>query len=158
MPQPEAELRRLIQNHFSLESRSSDIPSLASELKREALRHYDDHLGQVLGFYAENIGLATSQRGRARRYAASDAFLESLVLANVKEPIELEEFLRLLHDRYGLVIGPEVGREVYGNVNHSHLRTNQRQFEERLRLLGLLKRLSDDCAFAQNPFWKLGGS
>jgi hypothetical protein len=159
MPQPEAELRKLILRQFALDSKAANIAGLENELRHEALEHYDGHLGQVLGFYAESIGLATSsQRGRARRYAASDAFLESLVLANVTQPIELEEFLKVLHDRYGLVVGPEVGRGAYANVNYLHLKANQRQFEERLRLLGFLKRLSDDCAFAQNPFWKPGGS
>jgi hypothetical protein len=52
-----------------------------------------------------------------------------------------------------MVIGSSVGQQVYTNVNYEHLKANQRHLEERLRVLGLLKRLSDDCAFVLNPFW-----
>jgi hypothetical protein len=157
-PKPGDALKKLIRERFAYSANANEAHGLSAELAQEAVGHYDDHLGAVMGFYAESIGLASSQRGRGRWYAASDAFLESLILANVTHPIELEEFLKRLHKRYKMVIGPEVGREVFENVNHDHLKANQRQFEERLRLLGFLKRLSDDCAFAQNPFWKAGAS
>jgi hypothetical protein len=67
-------------------------------------------------------------------------------------PMELEAFLQLMWERYRVVVGAEVGRQAFTNVNYAHLKANQRLLEERLRVLGLLKRLSDDCAFVSNPF------
>lgn len=124
-------------------------------IAREALEDHDQHLGRVIGFYAEQIGLAVAVRGAGRWYAASDGLLEALVLANVREPVEFETFLRTLWDRYGLVAGSEVGREAFKAANYGHFKANQRLLEERLRVLGLVHRLSDDCAFVHNPFYEV---
>jgi hypothetical protein len=132
---------------------SPDIDQLPQEVVESAISNHDAHLGRVVGFYAEKIGLAVARRGAGRWYAASDGLLEALVLANVTGPMELETFLDQLHERYGMVIGSSIGQRVYANVNYEHLKANQRHLEERLRVLGLLKRLSDDCAFVLNPFW-----
>jgi hypothetical protein len=123
-------------------------------LKEVARSVHDMHLGSVLGFYAEQIGLAASRQGASRWYAMSDGLLEALVMSNVREPMEFEVFLAKLDARYGFVIGSEVARQRYASVNDEHVKENQRHLENRLRMLGLLKRLSDDVAFVLNPFWK----
>ena len=105
-----------------------------------------------MGFYAEQIGLAT-RRGASRWYVLGDPLLEAVVLGNVAAPVEYEAFLALLHDRYGFVIGTEVAGRRYTHVNYQQVKANQQHLEDRLRMLGLLKRLSDDCAFVINPFW-----
>ena len=125
-------------------------------IAREALEDHDQHLGRVVGFYAEQIGLAVAVRGKGRWYAASDGLLEALVLANVKEPLEFESFLVKLWERYGIVAGSEVGRAAFKAANYGHFKANQRLLEERLRVLGLVHRLSDDCAFVHNPFYEVG--
>jgi hypothetical protein len=79
--------------------------------------------------------------------------LEAVVLANVAEPLEYETFLEKLHERYGFVIGTKIASANYTGINDQQVKANQRHLEERLRTLGLLKRLSDDCAFVVNPFW-----
>lgn len=127
--------------------------TLAQAIKKEALDNHEMHLGRVIGFYAEQIGLAVARKGSGRWYATSDGLLEALVLANVTTPMEFETFLETLFDRYGMIIGSEVGQRAYKSVNYEHLKANQKCLEERLRVLGLLKRLSDDCAFVVNPFW-----
>lgn len=137
----------------SPESNQTPVDQLPGEVVETAISNHDAHLGRVVGFYAERIGLTVARRGAGRWYAASDGLLEALVLANVTGPMELESFLDKLHERYGMVIGSDIGQQVYANVNHEHMKANQRHLEERLRVLGLLKRLSDDCAFVLNPFW-----
>jgi hypothetical protein len=106
----------------------------------------------VVGFYADQIGMAVARRGNGRWYAASDGMLEALVLANVTAPMEFEAFLDKLWARYGFVIGTDAARREFAEGNYEHFRSNQRMFEDRLRILGLSKRLSDDCAFVINPF------
>lgn len=122
---------------------------------KEAILDHDQHLGRVTGFYAEQIGIAVAVRGAGRWYAASDGLLEALVLANVREPMEFEAFLRKLWDRYGIVVGSEVSRDAFEAANYGHFKANQRLLEERLRVLGLVHRLSDDCAFVHNPFFEV---
>lgn len=156
---PRKAVLELLKRRFDFEPEGSPeggqvpIDELPGEVVEAAISNHNAHLGRVIGFYAEKIGLAVARRGAGRWYAASDGMLEALVLANVTAPVELESFLERLHERYGMVVGSVVGQQVYANVNHDHLRANQRHLEERLRVLGLLKRLSDDCAFVLNPFW-----
>jgi hypothetical protein len=62
--------------------------------------------------------------------------------------------LGLLHERYGFVIGdaqakPFVDR---GVADQEAFSDNAQRLEERLASLGLLKRLSDSCAYVENPY------
>lgn len=154
-PDPAQATRALVRERFAYEPKGHVEPDDWPELlKSEAVANHDAHLGRVAGFYAEQIGLAVVRRGAGRWYGASDGFLEALVLANVRGPVELETFLDRLWQRYRIVIGPTVGREAFETVSHGHLKANQLLLEERLRVLGLAQRLSDDCAFVRNPFFE----
>jgi hypothetical protein len=68
--------------------------------------------------------------------------------------LEFKDFLVLLHDRYGLVIGDQQARGFIdaGSADQEDFSDNARRLEERLASLGLLKRLSDSCAYVENPF------
>lgn len=150
----------LVEARFGFSWKDGDTRPEPSEypehIAKEALEDHEQHLGRVIGFYADQIGLAASVRGNGRWYAASDGLLEALVLANVKEPLEFESFLDELWTRYRIVVGSEVGRVAFETANYGHFKANQRLLEERLRVLGLVHRLSDDCAFVHNPFYEAG--
>ena len=152
-PNPRAALSELSKQVFSYEPEAKTESDMAEEIENEALANHDQHLGRVVGFYAEQIGLAVARRGTGRWYAASDGMLEALVLVNVTSPMEFEAFLERLWRRYGFVIGTDAGRREFPESNYDHFKSNQRLLEDRLRILGLLKRLSDDCAFVINPFF-----
>jgi hypothetical protein len=156
-PGPNKAVGELVKSRFAFEPEEpekGDVERMPDTLKEVARSVHDMHLGSVLGFYAEQIGLAASRQGASRWYAMSDGLLEALVMSNVREPLEFEVFLAKLDARYGFVIGSEVARQRYASVNDEHVKENQRHLENRLRMLGLLKRLSDDVAFVLNPFWK----
>lgn len=103
---------------------------------------------------AEAAGFASGRQRIGSWFCASDAFLEALVHARVAKPMTLEAFVAVLHDRYGLVTGPAEAVAHLGgmSINEASFRRNLLHLEERLAGLGLLKRLSDDCAFVTNPF------
>lgn len=154
-PNPTKAALDLVKAHFGYEPKepsSRTLGTLPQAIKEEALDSHNEHLGLVMGFYAEHIGLA-ARRGSSRWYVLSDSMLEAVVLGNVADPMEYETFLETLHKRYGFVIGTEIAGRFYTNVNYEQVKANQRHLEDRLRMLGLLKRLSDDCAFVVNPFW-----
>ena len=155
---PEKALRKLCADVFRYEPRAHDATAMAEEVENTALDNHDQHLGRVIGFYADQIGFAVARRGNGRWYATSDGFLEALVLANVRAPMEFEGFLEKVWRRYGFVIGTEAARQEYPEANYEHFKANQRIFEDRLRILGLSKRLSDDCAFVINPFYRQNGA
>lgn len=154
-PDPIAKARTVLGDWFGFApavAAQASPETLLDELRREASKKHDNNMGRIAGFYAEQIGM-TVGAGTRRWYGLTDSLTEALVLANVAEPLEYELFLERLQHRYGLVIGNSAGSELLGDdAPLEQLEQNQRLFEERLRVLGLLSRLSDDCAFVSNPF------
>ena len=66
---------------------------------------------------------------------------------------ELGEFLRRLFDRYGLIFGDREAEAVLAHADHDKkaFQANAARLEQRLGSLGMLRRLSDACAYVQNP-------
>jgi len=111
-------------------------------------------IGRAFTAHSRQIGFLSLKQGVGGWYTPSDAFLEALVVANVDGTVELQEFLRRLYKRYGFVIGVEEAKTA-SNVLPApgeSLVSNERRFEERMRVLGFIDRKSDDCAFVINPF------
>jgi hypothetical protein len=114
------------------------------------------HLQHVANFhsaYARSIGLASRRGTRRMRYAPNDQLLKSLVLALVPKRMEFQQFLQLLWERYSLVIGHRQANHYIGAASDQRaFEENARRLEMRLASLGLLHRLSDACAYVENPF------
>jgi hypothetical protein len=127
---------------------------LLEELVRRALVRHKQHVGKVHATWARLIGLSSRRSSRRVRYAPTDRFLKTLVVCGVSRRLEFKDFLALLHDRYGLVIGDHQARSYIdaGTADQEDFSDNARRLEERLASLGLLKRLSDSCAYVENPF------
>jgi hypothetical protein len=79
--------------------------------------------------------------------------LKSLILANVPTRMDYSEFLELLYQRYGLVIGEREAVQVLTDdeFDRKSFQLNSARLERRLRTLGMLRRLSDACAYVENP-------
>ena len=104
----------------------------------------------------KGIGLVTSRSSAGTWFALDDSMIIALVLAIVSDAgeIELQEFTSRLYQRYGLVIGPEEARIEFGTppVGIHLFQKNLMDLENRMTRLALTRRLSDDCAFAINPY------
>jgi hypothetical protein len=148
----------MIRDRFLFSTRNSPahpVPKAqqAKELL-EAAAARSHPIGSAFTSHARQIGLLTLKQGVGGWYNPTDALLEALVVANVASIMEFSEFLRTLHRRYGLVIGSEEAKRA-SNILPAPGETlvaNERRFEERLLVLGLIDRKSDDCAFVINPF------
>jgi hypothetical protein len=68
--------------------------------------------------------------------------------------MEFQEFLTTLHQKYGLIIGDRQAKSLIdsGRADREDFVANAVRLERRLASIGLLKRLSDACAYVQNPF------
>ena len=68
--------------------------------------------------------------------------------------VEVDEFLHVAKQRYGLVIGDAEGARLVKDkkVDQEALSENQSNLESRLVGLGLVRKLSDSCSFVENPF------
>lgn len=121
--------------------------------QKAAIRH-KQHVGKVHATWARLIGLSSRRASRRVRYAPTDRLLKTLVVCCVDVRLEFKEFLQLLYERYGLVIGDAqaAGFINEGAADREDFSDNARRLEERLDSLGLLNKLSDSCAYVENPF------
>jgi hypothetical protein len=143
----------------SRDFRSPASPEKAYQAMREdAEKRHHQHFSKVLPVWSRQIGLSLARRRIGTWYAPNDAFLKALVLANVPTLEEFRIFLRRLYERYKIVVGPAEAERAYGALptDFQEYAANATRLEMRLRALGLLDRLSDDCAYVRNPFH--GGS
>jgi len=129
---------------------------LLSELRVKAKKRHGQHFGNIHRIYGRETGLV-SRRGTNRyRYAPNDHLLRSLVLCNVEDHIELREFLDRLWNRYSLVIGPDeaskLSNDAAPDIDRKAFELNANRLEQRLSSIGLLKRLSDGCAYVMTPY------
>lgn len=121
-------------------------------LEKAEVRH-DGHLAKCHRAWTREIGFSSSRGSRRTRYAPTDALLKTLVFATVERREEFQEFLQKLYDKYGFIIGHVQARSFTssGEVDEKDFTDNAARLEERLASMGLLKRLSDACAYVVNP-------
>jgi hypothetical protein len=132
----------------------NDPEQLLQALRQAAMRRHRQHVANIHRIYGRDIGLV-SKRGTVKlRYAPNDSLLKTLLFANVNKRIELNDFLAKLEQRYGIVFGDREAERVLskGDFDKKAFRANSRRLEQRLGSLGVLKRLSDACAYVINPY------
>ncbi|MGA9790367.1 MAG: hypothetical protein WBQ43_06715 [Terriglobales bacterium] len=129
-------------------------PNALIENLREAVeKRHRQHLANIHSQYSRAIGLASKRGTRTLRYAPTDLLLKTLVFATVPNRMEFQTFLELLHERYCFVVGHRQARQFIGTgaSDQRAFEENAKRLELRLSSLGMLKRLSDACAYVQNP-------
>jgi len=130
----------------------SEPDALTAELRRAALARHKQHVANIHRQYGRDVGLVSKRGTNRLRYAPTDSLLKTLVLANVSRRMEYKEFLDVLFTRYGLVIGEREAEQVLSHEDFEKkaFQTNSQRLEQRLSSLGMLRRLSDACAYIQN--------
>jgi hypothetical protein len=139
---------------WSDDNQSGHPDDLLKQFRQEAKERHRRHFGQVHRSFGRGVGLV-SRRGTNRfRYAPTDHFLKCLVFSTVGKRVEFGELLSHLYARYGLVFGEkeaELAKSEQG-IDKKPFQQNALRLEHRLGSLGLLKRLSDACAYVENPY------
>jgi hypothetical protein len=158
---PFLECRNILEKEFLWPRKDSDYYAsndpgqLLDELRSAAHKRHQQHVGNVHRVYGREIGLV-SRRGTNRlRYAPTDDLLKTLLFANVEKRIELHLFLERLYERYGIVLGDKEAERVLDRTDFDKkaFKANSQRLEQRLVSLGLLRRLSDGCAYVMNPYY-----
>lgn len=132
----------------------NDPQQLLITLRQAAMKRHRQHVANIHRNYGREIGLV-SKRGTVKlRYAPTDALLKTLLFTNVEKRIELHQFLNKLYCRYGFVFGDKEAEKVLpkGEFDKKAFQANSRRLEQRLGSLGVLRRLSDGCAYVVNPY------
>ena len=127
---------------------------LLRELRTQALNGHRQHVANVHRSFGREAGLVSKRGTNKFRYAPTDALFKALLLANVVRRMELNEFLDRLYNRYGLVFGDREAEKVLDEEEFDKkvFQANSRRLEQRLGSLGMLRRLSDGCAYVENPY------
>lgn len=153
------EAANLLHDHFAWPDRDdlegiSSPEKLLDKLLSQAETRHKQHVGRCHADWTREIGFASSRGSRRNRYAPTDSFLKTLVLATVDYREEFQDFLKMLYDKYGFIIGHAQARDMIRNgmADEKDFTDNASRLEERLASMGLLKRLSDACAYVLNPF------
>jgi len=136
---------------------AEDPDRLLAELRTNASSRHRQHAANVHRTYGGGAGLV-SRRGTNRlRYAPNDGLLKALVFANVGQRMEFGQFLATLFSRYGFVFGEREAGQVLekDDLNRKAFQANAERLERRLATLGMLRRLSDACAYVLNPLWSV---
>jgi len=133
-----------------------DPDKLIEALRRDANKRHRQHVGNVHRVYGREIGLISKRGTNRLRYAPTDELLKTLILTNVNRRVELNQFLDKLFIKYGMVISDkEAERMLFtekGDLDKKAFQTNRERLEQRLCGVGLLRRLSDGCAYVLNPY------
>jgi hypothetical protein len=131
----------------------NDPDRLIEDLRDAALKRHRRHIANVHRNYGRAIGLVSKRGTNKLRYAPTDNLLKSLLLSNVPDRIELNHFLARLAERYGLIFGDREAERILPreDFDKKAFQANSRRLEQRLASLGLLRRLSDGCAYIINP-------
>jgi len=131
-----------------------DPQQLIAALRQAAMKRHRQHVANIHRNYGREVGLV-SKRGTVKlRYAPTDALLRTLLFATVDKRTELHQFLDTLFRRYGIVVADKEAEQVLSRdqLDKKAFQANSRRLEQRLGSLGLLKRLSDGCAYVINPY------
>ncbi len=134
----------------------ADPDALIDELRVVALERHRRSVAGVHRQYGAHVGLVSKRGTNRLRYAPNDALLKTLVLANVSKRMELSYFLARLYERYGLVFGDREAEQALAKdrFDRKSFQGNVHRLEQRLSSLGMLRRLSDACAYVENPYWR----
>lgn len=157
---PEVNARAVLTEQFMWpgDEPDSDVPgdplALLEDFKKRVLVRHSGHVAKIHSSWGRSIGLCSRRASRSTRYAPTDALLKTLVLCCVEERMELREFTDLLHERYALLLGSKqaLTHPDTASADPESFTDNTSRLEDRLLSLGLLRRLSDQCAYIENPF------
>jgi hypothetical protein len=132
--------------------------ALLRDLREVGRQGHSQHAGNVHRAYGRAVGLISKRGTNRLRYAPNDGLLKALVVANVHSRMEFGEFLRRLFNRYGFVFGEREAERAIDvhSFDQKAFQANAARLEGRLTSMGLLRRLSDACAYVINPFTGVG--
>ncbi|WP_293652326.1 hypothetical protein [Thiolapillus sp.] len=134
---------------------AGDPQTIFNSLRNYAEKRHQQHVAKVHGEWTRQIGLSVSRRGAGTWYSPDDSLLKALVMCTVDEDREeYHRFLAKLYNQFRLVVGVAEAEQAFGSLptDQNAFMQNTQRLEQRLRTLGLLRRLSDDCAYVENPF------
>lgn len=140
------------------ENKDDIFNKLIKELKNIVSDQLKKHQLGINRILVRDGGIGGYRSGSSYRYVYSDTLLQAIVYSNLKpnEEKEFSEFLELLYQKYGIVIGEDQAREsnLYeeSNLNIRYFQKNEQALREKLRKNGLLIEFSDATAMIQNPF------
>ncbi len=133
-----------------------DPRSLMDAAKEYVTRRHGQHVGNVHRTYGKEIGLVSKRGTNRLRYAPTDSFLRMLTLVTVTSKLEFSQLLKTWYDRYGIVIGDTEAVMEFNvseqDIDRKAFQGNAERLEKRMASIGLLRRLSDGCAYVINPY------
>ncbi|KML44545.1 hypothetical protein VL14_03985 [Cytobacillus firmus] len=150
--------KRVINTLMSCNNYKDVTTKLFNTVKEVISDQLKRHQLSIIRTLARDGGIGNFKTGTNYRYTMTDTFLQTLVFVNVKpnDSIEFSEFLNLLYQKYGFVIGEVQARKsgLYerSKLNISYYQKNENSLRTKLKKNGLLVEFSDATAMIRNPY------
>lgn len=104
------------------------------------------------------IGLIAPRKGTQVRFVIGDTLLKTLVLATLvrgSAPVRFGQFLKLLYEKYGIIVGPgeahQAGLVEKLRINEEYYSRNREALRVRMQRAGLVTQYSDATALVYRP-------
>lgn len=137
----------------------SEPQDVEQELAEEIVRSIEGSSGRGLDGYLRLLGVRTGllypqQKNPKKRLVPTDRTLEVLVASVIDieaQPLEYRDFLEVLRQRWGIIVGGGANdstflTQVGAHVPARELTENSERFLSRLESIGLARRLADSVA------------
>lgn len=134
--------------------------SLAATDDSKIIKDAADDSYRLFRKMGKMIGIVIPNTGKGMRFTLSEDIIKFLVLSIIppKKMITLDEFIELLYQHFGMVIGSqqykcEMERNHVKTVgDFSFLDENKKAFSQKLKDCGFLRDLSDATSIVENPY------
>lgn len=134
--------------------------ALSADNDKKIIKDAADDSYRLFRKMGKMIGIIIPSTGKGMRFTLSEDIIKFLVLAIIppKSMITLDEFMDLLYQHYGMIIGSKQYKEEMNKGcvkqvgDFSFLDENKKAFAQKLKDCGFLRDLSDATSIVENPY------
>ncbi|WP_457627637.1 hypothetical protein [Persephonella sp.] len=134
------------------------IKNKREEIYEKTVSQFYKHFLPIHRLISKQIGFVKPKTGKNARYVLNEHLIKMLICSTIepKKEMEFREFLNVLFEKYGLIIGLAEAEKAKiitkFNTNRNTLIKNEEKFKEKLRNAGFLVEYSDTTVLVKNPF------
>lgn len=131
-----------------------DKTTLYKNTYREVAIKFSRELKPIHRVLFKDIGIASAKQTNSYRYIANDDFFKTLILVNVKDKKNFDDFIELLYEKYGFILTKDHSSLLKEAYSQNDFVKNKDRFFEKLRSIGLLENKSDGYTYVINNYSK----
>jgi len=145
------ELNLIDEDNYNLTYSKNDVYKKTIEAITKKFKRELKPIHRVL---LKDAGLASVKKTNSYRYLMNDNFLKTLILINVENKKNFDDFINLLYLKYGFIISKKHSVLLKEKYAENDFEKNKKRFFEKLKSIGYLENKSDGYTYVINRFGK----